>query len=207
MSLPVSFADIARKMKSICPPSFKASTGWIKGFKKRFNLTLRIPTLKIPLKKWDSHRVNSIPVDVMEKIKLYDAFYTKLMTTNKYDDDDIFNMDETPIWFNSTIRSTVDVKGKKEIALKTDLAEDKKRITAVLTVTRSGKLLPPVVIEKSQSKAAKESAGDTRYERIGLQCYKQKSNTMNEHIMLSWIKKLSCFLKPKSPNIVDNGLF
>ena len=74
-------------------------------------------------------------------------------------------MDETPTWFDAPIKNTVDKRGTKQVPIKTLNGEQRKRITTILTVTKSGRLLPPCIVEKSQSRLAKERAGDTLYER------------------------------------------
>ena len=70
-------------------------------------------------------------------------------------------MDETPVWFEAPIKSTVELKGSKTVPLLVNVCP-RKAISAVLAVNQAGQVLPPTVIVKSQSKAAKEAPGNTR---------------------------------------------
>jgi hypothetical protein len=111
-------------------------------------------------------------------------------------------MDETPTWFNAPISKTVDFIGAKVVPIKV-AAGDRKRVTTILTVTEEGKILPPCIIEASQSKLAKERPGDTRYLRHGITFYKQPNNTNTCNIMIDWIKN---YLVPLFPFPLERKL-
>ena len=104
-------------------------------------------------------------------------------------------MDETPVWFDTAPTRTVHRKGDKEVPLIV-ASQHRHRITVTLAVTKSGKMLPPTIIEKSQSKAAKERPHETLRDVDGIKVWKQHSNTMTSDIMISWIQE---YLKPLFP--------
>src|SRR5690606_19794186 len=104
-------------------------------------------------------------------------------------------MDETLVLFDSPVNKIVDQKGVRQVPLLTQ-GNHRKRITAVLTATSNGKLLPPCIIEDGKSKAACNSAGDTRYQLNGINVWKQKNHTMTSHIMVDWIRN---YLAPMFP--------
>jgi len=68
---------------------------------------------------------------------------------------------------------------------------DKQRVTVTLAVTKSGKMLPPTIIEKSQSKAAKERPHETLRDVDGIMVWKQHTNTMTSDMSLTNILSAS----------------
>src|SRR6185437_9970385 len=129
--------------------SFQASWGWAYGFMKRFNLSLRSFTTTV--KAGHLREKESIETKVSE----FRRHLAELQRENQYSDDCIINMDETPVWFETAPSRTIHRKGDKEVPLIVS-SQHRHRITVTLAVTKSGKMLPPTIIEKSQSKAAKE---------------------------------------------------
>jgi len=63
--------------------------------------------------------------------------------------DRIYNMDETPMFFDNIPKRVIDVKGVKHPVVLTTGSE-KKRCTIVLTCRADGLLLPPMVIFKGK---------------------------------------------------------
>ncbi|CAB1096096.1 unnamed protein product [Ectocarpus sp. CCAP 1310/34] len=76
----------------------------------------------------------------------------------------IDNMGETPTWFESPGKDTVNATGEKEIAVKAG-GEEKMRITSVLTVFADGSKLPPLLIFKSQLSPKGKSPAANSIER------------------------------------------
>jgi hypothetical protein len=99
-----------REAVSLAHPSssFKASTGWIRGYKHRHpSCKLRVPTHTIPASKWSHDHVS---VDIQEKVHSFHQYMDNLNGEHKYPLNRIINMDETP------------VQGKvKDLALNEDL--------------------------------------------------------------------------------------
>ena len=193
----VSLAGIARDMRqavtSVFPNcTFKASSGWIKGFKKRHSdIRIRVPTCFIPAKKWIDGIGSMMPKD---KIDSFFTFKDNLFNDHSYPLDNIVNMDETPVYFNNPSRKTVHFSTNNHIKdepvmVKTMEGNPRGRITVMLTCTASGKLLDPCMVEASKCRAARENAGSTRYERQDkVACWKQENNTVNSSIMVDWIE-------------------
>jgi nicotinamidase-related amidase len=183
--LPLSWSNVCLQMKELVGDSFKASYGWVTGFKKRFNLSLKTPTIRIPSSKW-KQRKEKIKEDAITVNRFIDHL-NYLESNYSYHSDNIINMDETPTWIDSPIKKTVSPKGQRDVAIKTLDPSNRRRITTILTCTQSGKLLDPCIIELGQSKSARDAPGSTRYKYNGIDCYKQKNNTMTSHIMTDWI--------------------
>jgi len=186
---PLMWKDVNEIMLSLTrqDSKFKASWGWIVGFKRRFNLTLKCPTLRIAASKWKEYEEGDVKVNA--SIQSFKRQVNQLIASKQYDPEDIINMDETPTWIDSPIKKVVDFKGSSQVPIKNVDAGSRKSITTILTVTKSGKMLDPCVIVPGQSKLARELAGATRQTRSdGLTTYKQANKTMNESIMLDWIE-------------------
>jgi hypothetical protein len=60
------------------------------------------------------------------------------------------NMDEVPVSFDMPSTRTVNVKGVKEVRLKTT-GNEKSNLTVILSVTSNGAKLPPMVIFKRKT--------------------------------------------------------
>ena len=60
------------------------------------------------------------------------------------------NMDETPVYMDMVPSKTVDVKGGKTIKIRTTKSE-KSRVTAALSCTAAGNMLPPMIIFKDKT--------------------------------------------------------
>ena len=97
--------------------SFKASKGWLRRMLLRNNLSFR--------------RVTSVgqkvPSDAPERC---DRFLRKMQSIRGYDY--IWNMDETPCYFDMSELSTIDIKGVQTVKVKTT-GHEKLRFTAVLS--------------------------------------------------------------------------
>ncbi|GES74194.1 pogo transposable element with KRAB domain [Rhizophagus clarus] len=79
---------------------FQGNLSWINSFMKRFGLSLRRKT-KISQK---------LPEDIEQKLDEFRQFVIKLRTQYNFDLNNIFNMDETPVWFDMIGNMTVNNK-------------------------------------------------------------------------------------------------
>ena len=62
----------------------------------------------------------------------------------------IFNMDESPIFFNMVPKKTIAKRGKKTILIKTQ-SQEKVRISIILTISADGDKLKPLIIFKGKT--------------------------------------------------------
>ena len=148
--------------------------------------------------KWSKAIVDGVSPTDTENINSFNGRQDEMIEQNDYPLDMIINMDESPVGINQPIKRTLNKRGAKQVAVKTLEANNRKRISLMLAMTKSGRMLQPVIIEESQSKMAKETPGDTRMEQDGCTIYKQVNNTNTSHIMLDWIKN---YLSPQFPGI------
>lgn len=116
-------------------PDFVASSRWLDGFMRRYDLSLRRPT-----------NLTVLTDDVLtdRAVKFMDYL------TSKVDALDLGRtvlMDETAVYFEDPRRQTVDVRGARHVVLKST-GFSSMRVTAVLAVTATGRKLPPLVVWK-----------------------------------------------------------
>lgn len=142
---------------------------------KRNKLVLRART----------HISQALPKDLEDKISNFHKEVKEIMTNSDYPLDYICNMDETPVFLDLLPSKVVDVKGKKTIRVRTT-ASEKNRITAVLCITASGKLLPPFVIFKGKTLRPLKKVGVPD----GVFCCTQVKAWMDETKMIEWINKV-----------------
>ena len=109
---------------------FKASNGWLESFKKRHNIACAVAC-------GESASVSSTTVDDWKSRlpALYQGYAAK----------DIFNMDETGVFYRALPDRTLNVKGSDCHGGK----KSKERLTVVLCCSLTGEMLTPLVIGKS----------------------------------------------------------
>ena len=178
---------------------FKYSYGWVNGFTNRFNLVLRKPTTEINYSKWNSTFNNGtihLGKPELETIHSFQSQFHTLLQEFQYKDENILNLDETPTWFNAPINKTLAKVGAKHVPIKTLNSSNRKRITTILTASKDGTLLDPVIIAEGKSKDAITNPEKTAYIKQGIRIYKQKNNTNTSAILADYITN---FLSPQFP--------
>ncbi|GES90224.1 pogo transposable element with KRAB domain [Rhizophagus clarus] len=119
---------------------FKTSCQWISSFMKRYKLSWRRRT-KISQK---------LPSQTEETLAKFHQFINNLRTRKSFDLCNIFNMDETLVWFDMAGNFTIDQKGEKTVQIRST-GNDKNRFTVVLTCAAgNGTKLPPICIFKGK---------------------------------------------------------
>ena len=109
---------------------FQGTLTWIQSFMKRYNLSLRRKT-KISQK---------LPEDTKEKLDEFRHYIIRLRSQYNFDLNSIFNMDETPVWFDMAGNITINNKGDKTVHIRTT-GNDKNRFTVVLTCSAGKNIL------------------------------------------------------------------
>ena len=171
--LSVSLKNLQDKAKVMITPynsDFKASDGWVQSFKHRHSLSLRARTTM----------AQKLPANLEDKITSFHSFVKEMRSKNSYKI--IGNMDETPVFFDMVPNSTLDVKGKKTIKIRTSGSE-KRHTTVCVTVTSDGDMLPPMIIFKGKR------ALKLRHP-LGVQVEVQERGWVDQLIMKEWIQKI-----------------
>ncbi|CAB4429578.1 unnamed protein product [Rhizophagus irregularis] len=149
---------------------FQGNLSWINSFMKRFGLSLRRRT-KISQK---------LPEDLEEKLDEFRRYIIRLRTLYNFDLNSIFNMDETPVWFDMAGNITVNNKGDKTVHIRTT-GNDKNHFTVVLTCSADGTKYPPICIFKGKQLPRGEVIPK------GVICWFQDKGWMTSDLMKNYI--------------------
>jgi hypothetical protein len=96
-------------------------------------------------------------------------------------------MDQTPIFFSMTPKTTLQARGSKTVSVRTS-SDSTKRITVAVCVTASGSMLPPLPIFNAKPNGHVERALSNFPK--GAHYAVQKNTWMDERVMLIWVDKI-----------------
>lgn len=150
--------------------SFCASDGWLSKFLKRNNFSFRRVT-----------NLTSLSVEELIKRSLNFMVYLQKALSNGMNLDLTILMDETAVYLEDPRQVTINVKGKRHVSLRsTGFAS--MRLTVLLSVTASGRKLPPVLIVK------KARATEPKFKKVG-GCYVfyNEKAWVNQELIKAWI--------------------
>ena len=113
---------------------------------------------------------------------------------NHRNQDYIINMDQTPIFFSMVPRTTLNTTGARTVNVRTSTGSTM-RVTATVTLTAGGDMLPPLLVFKGKPGGRIEREFSS-YHAGGFYCVQEKA-WMHEPIMLIWVEQI---LKPYIEN-------
>ena len=166
--------------------SFKASNGWLDSFLKRHNIVFK--TMSGERGDVD----NSVVEDWKQKLP---------ELCKDYDPKDIFNMDETGIFFCAGKRTTFTVKESECAGGK----NSKERITVALCASMTGEKLKPLIIGKSRQPRCFRGIDPAT---LPVDYKFNKKAWMNTLIFENWVKSVDCEMRRQGRKIllfVDNA--
>ena len=102
--------------------NFKASFRWLTLFMKRHKLSLR----------WRTKISQKLLKQTKELLEQFQQFVTHLRIRKSFEFNNIFNMDETPVWFDMAENFTINKIGDKMVHIH-GTSNEKNRFTVVLT--------------------------------------------------------------------------
>ncbi|GBC24355.2 pogo transposable element with KRAB domain [Rhizophagus irregularis DAOM 181602=DAOM 197198] len=146
--------------------TFKATSSWLSAFMKRYKLALRRRT-KVSQK---------LPEQTEELLEKFRRFVIRIRVRKSFELCNIFNMDETPVWFDMAGNFTIHTKGDKTIHIR-GTGNEKNRFTVVLTCAADGTKFPAICIFKGKQMPRGEQAPS------GVIVWFQESGWMNTDLM------------------------
>lgn len=154
--------------------NFMARSGWLRGFMKRYGLSLR---RKTSIAQKD-------PDQLIDKLVAFVLHVRRLSMKHPYKAADIIAMDETPVWADMVSSTTVDGLGKKTVTVKTT-GHEKSRVSVCLAAKADGTKLPPFVFKGAKRETA---AMDKELQS----CYIASSPNgwMNTELTNIWVNKV-----------------
>ncbi|XP_045178721.2 tigger transposable element-derived protein 4-like [Mercenaria mercenaria] len=160
--------------------NFKASTGWLASFLKRNNIVLGTM----------SGERGDVNKDTVTDWK------SKLPTVcDGYDPKDIFNMDETGLFFRDTTRKSYHFKDSELVGGK----RSKERITVSLCASMTGEKLKPLVIGKA---ARPRCFSKIDPEKLPVTYRNNKKAWMTGELMTEWLRTVDKQMKKQRRNIL-----
>ena len=158
---------------------FKASTGWLREFMKRYGLSLRRKT----------SMAQKDPDQLIDKLAAFVLHVRRVSMKHLHDAADIIAMDETPVWSDMVSETTVDATGKKTVSVKTT-GHEKSLVSVCLAAklqkVQDGTKLPPFIVFKG---AKQETAA---LDKEIKNCYIASSPNawMNTELTHVWVNKV-----------------
>lgn len=150
-----------------------ASSGWLTGFKKRHNLVSR----------WVTGFVQKSPKELEPKIRAYLELLAETKQKHGLGEDvRIWNFDETPLYFDMPLSTTLEVKSSKHVFVHKALSE-RKRFTAGLMVSSKGDKLRPYLIFPGKR-------GIVAHDSKQIVCVKQTNGFMDTKRFHDWIEQI-----------------
>jgi hypothetical protein len=116
----------------------------------------------------------------------------------------IINMDQTPVFFSMTPKTTLQVRGSKTGSVRAS-SDSRKRITVAITVTASGSILPPYLIFNAKPNGRVER-GLVNFP-TGAHYAVHQNAWMDEMVMLLWVNEVLEPYVKTAPNGVRPVLF
>lgn len=108
-------------------------------------------------------------------------------------EEEIWNLDEVPVWMDCNTGRTLEVKGKKRVKIRTNRRQ-KNRMTVILTVRADGKKELPNLIYKSLGRGNEEKKA--LIEKYQGRCFLKPSpkSSSNREIFLDYLNQLFPFV-------------
>ena len=157
----------------------------------RNNLSLRTP----------GHIGQLLPTDTKNVIINYIMELRKTIKEGGYDEGNIINMDETPLYLNMIPNKVISQKGEKNVVVRTQ-NQEKIRVTCLLSICADGDKLPPYIIFKGKN--SNNKAFNKLKNNLYIKKYKIFINFNNNawsttELMLDWIDKVYLAYIKKDP--------
>lgn len=178
----------ARVISKNIYPNFKGTYSWVSRFLKRNNYCFRKIT---HTGQMDNDTFEEIRNKILEHLN-YISFHTKNLAT-----DQIYNMDETPGFFDMISPTTITFKGEKNVEALTT-GHEHSRFTVVLCIRMDGKIIKTLIIFKGLKRVPKLILPNDIFVTVS------DGGSMNENIMLSWLENCFGFQKSSSLLVMDN---
>ena len=146
-------------------------------FLKSHRITIRAAT----------HESQRAPEEVKGEALDFISIMRPLVAAPNRHQDFVINMDQTPIFFTMTPSTTLEPVGGRSVHVRSSTSSTM-RVTAAVTVTASGKILPTMLVFKGKPGGRIEKEFSTYPEGDHYSC--QDRAWMDEAVMLAWVNRI-----------------
>ncbi|KAG7172217.1 Tigger transposable element-derived protein 1-like 24 [Homarus americanus] len=168
------YAAVSRKMGIAEPKPFNASSGWLHRFKKRNNIT----NINIGGEEASADRVAA---------RDFPPFLREVMEEGQYTDDQVFNMDESGLFWKKLPTKTFVVQSASKVPGR---KLQKERITVLFTINASGTCKPKLLVIHTARKPHAHKNVDMS--KINVHWLTARKAWMFSALSLSWFD--DCFI-------------
>ena len=148
----------------------------------RNSLSLRTP----------GHVGQFLPNDIKNIIINYLLELRNIIKDGGYDEGNILNMDETPLYLNMILNKVIAQKGEKNVVVRTQ-NQERIRISCLLTIWADGDKLPPYIIFKGKNinnRNMNEIKNNSYFKNKKIFINFNTNAWSTTEIMIDWIEKI-----------------
>lgn len=148
----------------------------------RNSLSLRTP----------GHVGQFLPNDIKNIIINYLLELRNIIKDGGYDEGNILNMDETPLYLNMILNKVIAQKGEKNVVVRTQ-NQERIRISCLLTICADGDKLPPYIIFKGKNinnRNMNEIKNNSYFKNKKIFINFNTNAWSTTEIMIDWIEKI-----------------
>jgi hypothetical protein len=182
---PLSYRNIVLKAKEVGDDTFRQL-----GFTQQYNVVIRLCMKNSVTIRRVTHTSQVDPQETIDQSLQWIEYIRPIVNAPGVARKWVINMDQTPIWFSMSPKTTLDLKGSSTITSRRS-SEGAARFTCSLAISANGDKLKPLLIFKGtkDGEIATRELPRNRYRNDVVLCC-QRSAWQDSENMLKWVDKV-----------------